>query len=135
MIRVKKELHYPEGHKPPANVRRELLDHLIEGNALQLAAAAWQMHGEYGRGMLVLRINELSAPISAEQDVPLVNVPYVTLQDAPPEAGKVSVVMQNYDPLTEMMVAVAFPEGELSFFIVETDPSPPAAEATTQHVN
>lgn len=135
MIQVKEEIHFPEGRELPDDARQEVMERLIEGNLVQLAAAAWQMHEECGRGMLVLRTDELAAPIPSKENERLVDVPYVTEQGAPPEADKVCLLMQTYDPLAEMMIAVAFPEGALSFFVIETDPSPPVAAAATRHRN
>ena len=135
MIRVKEELHYSSGSKLPARVRQELLDGLIESNEVQLAAAAWKMHETNGQGMLVLRLEEISAPVSSEQSDHLVNVPYVTEENAPNQADEVCLLMKNYDPFVEIMLVVAFPEGALSFFVIETDPSPPAASAAVLHLN
>lgn len=103
---------------------------LIEQNLSVFAAAAWEMHEQRGRGMLVLRMGDVLAEREGESGIEEVGLPYLT--EGEYEVEKPEVVLEQlrtYDPTAEIILAVAWPHGPLSLFTVETSPPPPVAAA------
>lgn len=105
---------------------------LIEQNLSAFAAAAWEMHERRGRGMLVLRLEDVlkERDKSGDSGIEEVGLPYLTEGEYEVEKPKAVLgQLRTYDPTAEIILAVAWPHGPLSLFTVETSPPPPVAAA------
>lgn len=130
-MHVTRECHMGIAEESALQLRRAA-EALIEQNLSALAAAAWEMHERRGRGMLILRLDDVLAERdeSGDSGVEEVGLPYLT--EGEYDAEKPEAILEQlrtYNPTAEIILAVAWPHGPLSLFTVETSPPPPVAAA------
>lgn len=125
--------HVSEASEGVSEVQQAFVAEIAQRNAGQLAALAWEHYAVEGRGLLRVELNGLL--LETAEGVCHVGLSYLLADTLTRRRARRCPLLSTYDPATQFVLAVAWPEDLTSFFLIETAPPPYFAAALRYRQN